>query len=92
MALPKIPKALEDIFRASVFKMLKDEGKTDDDTINKLMGWRHSGFSVHNGPRIDRDDEEGKEAISQYIIRNTFSLEKLTYNEKTNSPSTFLPK
>ena len=73
------------IFRLSVFKMLKDEGKINDNTINKLMGWRHSGFSVHNGARIARDDEKGKEAISQYIIRNTFSLEKLTYNEETNT-------
>ena len=78
-------KPLEDIFRASVFKTLKDEGKINDDTINKLMSWKHSGFSVHNGSRVARDDEEGKEAISQYIIRNTFSLEKLTYNEKTNT-------
>ncbi len=78
-------KPLEDIFRASVFKMLKDEGKINDNTINKLMGWRHSGFSVHNGSRVARDDEKGKESISQYIIRNTFSLEKLTYNEETNT-------
>ncbi len=78
-------KPLEDIFRASVFKMLKDEGKIDEDTISKLMSWRHSGFSVHNGPRAARDDEKGKEAISQYIIRNSFSLEKLTYREKTNT-------
>ncbi len=69
-------KPLEDIFRASVFRMLKGEGKINEDTINKLMAWRHSGFSVHNGSRVARDDEEGKEAISQYIIRNTFSLEK----------------
>jgi len=27
---------LEDIFRASVFKMLKDEGKINDDTIRLL--------------------------------------------------------
>jgi hypothetical protein len=78
-------KPLEDIFRASVFKMLKGEGKINDDIINKLMSWRHSGFSVHNGSRVARDDEEGKEAISQYIIRNTFSLEKLTYNQETNT-------
>ncbi|GJQ60396.1 MAG: hypothetical protein D8M57_01735 [Candidatus Scalindua sp. AMX11] len=78
-------KPLEDIFRASVFKMLKDEGKIDDDVINKLMNWRHSGFSVHNGVRVARDDVKGKEAVSQYIIRNTFSLEKLTYNEENNT-------
>jgi hypothetical protein len=60
-------KHLEYIFRASVFKMLKDECKINDDTINKLMGWRHSGFSIHNGSRVARDDEKGKEDILQYI-------------------------
>ncbi len=29
--------------------MLKEEGKIGDDLINRLMGFRHSGFSVHNG-------------------------------------------
>jgi len=47
------------------------------------MGWRHSGFSVHNGVRVRRDDEQGREALSQYIIRNTFSVEKLTYTNET---------
>ncbi len=84
--MPEIDlKPLEDIFRASVFKMLKDEGKIDDVLINKLVCWRHSGFSVHNGVRIARDDEKGRDAMAQYIIRNTFSLEKLTYNDETNT-------
>ena len=46
------------------------------------MGWRHSGFSVHNGVRVRRDDG-GREALAQYIIRNTFSVEKLTYIKET---------
>ena len=76
-------KPLEEIFRASVFKMLKEEGKIGDDLINRLIGWRHSGFSVHNGVRVRRDDEQGREALAQYIIRNTFSVEKLTYTNET---------
>ncbi len=71
-------KPLEDMFRASVFRLLKEEGKIGDDLINRLMGWRHSGFSVHNGVRVRRDDDGGREALAQYIIRNTFSVEKLT--------------
>ncbi len=74
-------KPLEEMFRAKVFTMLKEEGKIDDDIIKKLMDWRHSGFSVHNKARIARDDEKGRVALAQYIIRNTFSLEKLTYNQ-----------
>jgi hypothetical protein len=29
--------------------------------------------------RIAKDNEKGRVALAQYIIRNTFSLEKLTY-------------
>lgn len=47
------------------------------------MNWKHTGFSVHNGVRIAKDNDVGKENVAQYIIRNTFSLEKLTYIEQT---------
>ena len=53
-----MPKAdlrpLEEIFRAGVFTMLKEEGKITDEIIDKLMKWRHSGFSINNGLRITR--------------------------------------
>lgn len=56
--MPKVDlEPLEDIFHANILKMLKDEGKIDDYLINKLMSWRHSGFSVHNGIRVARDNE-----------------------------------
>ena len=46
------------------------------------MSWRHiSGFSVHNKVRIKPGDEKGIENLSQYIIRNAFSLAKLQYDE-----------
>ncbi|MBM2833539.1 MAG: putative transposase [Candidatus Brocadiaceae bacterium] len=77
-------KPLEEIFRAKVFKMLKEEEKTDD-IIKKLMNRKHSGFSVHKKARIAKDDEKGRKVLAQYIIRNTFSLEKLTYNQETGT-------
>ena len=44
--MPKVNlKRLEELFRANVFKMLKEEGRINDELINKLMNWRHSGFS-----------------------------------------------
>lgn len=78
-------KPLEEIFRAKVFTTLKQEGKIDDDLINKLTDWRHSGFSVHNKARVAKDDEKGRIALAQYIIRNAFSLEKLTYSQATGT-------
>lgn len=82
--MPKVDlKFLEKIFRVKVFAMLKAEGKIGDETIRKLLSWRHSGFNVHNGVRIKRADEEGRERLSRYILRNTFSVEKITYVEET---------
>lgn len=64
--------------------MLKKERLIDDTFIKMMMSWRHtSGFSVHNKMRIKPDDEKGIENLSQYIIRNTFSLAKLGYNDGT---------
>ncbi|MBU4264331.1 MAG: transposase [Proteobacteria bacterium] len=64
--------------------MLKKEGRIDDTFIQNIMKWRHtSGFSVHNGMRISRDDKDGQEALAQYIIRSPFSLEKITYKAET---------
>ncbi len=40
---------------------------------------------VHNKARVARDAEKGREALAQYIIRNTFSLEKITYHDETGT-------
>jgi hypothetical protein len=79
-------KPLQELFRAAVLKMLKKEGKIDDDFIRMLIQWRHvSGFNIHNGVKIDRKDEKGRESLAQYIIRNPFSLEKIRYIEKSGT-------
>ena len=76
-------KPLEDIFQATILKMLKEEGRINDDIITNLLSWRHSGFSVDNSVRIAADNQDGKITLAQYIIRNTFSVDKLTYNEQS---------
>ncbi len=64
--------------------MLKKEGLIDDELIRKLLAWRHnSGFSLHNGVRLARDDEVGQEALAQYIVRNPFSVKNISYNDAT---------
>ncbi|MGA1825105.1 MAG: hypothetical protein ACMUIP_10640 [bacterium] len=78
-------KRLEDIFQVSILKMLKEEGKINDDIINNLLSWSHSGFSVDNSVRIATNNHEGQITLAQYIIRNTFSLDKLIYNAKNRT-------
>jgi acyl-[acyl carrier protein]--UDP-N-acetylglucosamine O-acyltransferase len=40
-------------------------------------------LSAYTGSRIARDDKAGQEALAQYIMRNAFSEEKITYIEDT---------
>ena len=50
-----------------------------EDLIDMMMGWRHSGFNVFCGPRIQPRDEEAMENLARYIIRASFSQERMTY-------------
>ena len=72
-------KDLEDRFRHEVFKMLKAEGKIGDGLIEKLMNWRHSGFNVYCDDVIWPHNEEGLENLAPYIIRASFSQDRMTY-------------
>ncbi len=73
------PKDLEDLFRYEVFKMLKAEGKITDVIIENMMNWHHSGFNVYCGDAIWPHNQEGLENLARYIIRASFSQERMTY-------------
>ena len=47
--------------------------------IPSLMNWRHSGFNVFCGSRIQPGDETAMENLARYIIRASFSQERMTY-------------
>ena len=70
---------LEDLFRHEVFKMLKSEGKINELIIENMTGWRHSGFNVYCGKVIWAHNEDGLENLARYIIRASFSQERMTY-------------
>jgi len=70
---------LEKLFRYEVFKMLKAEGKITHCVIANMMNWRHSGFNVYCGKAIWPHKEEGLESLARYIIRASFSQERMTY-------------
>ena len=74
-----IQKDLEKLFRYKVFKMLLSRKKITEDLIDMMMGWRHSGFNVYCGPRIQPGEEEVMENLARYIIRASFSQERMTY-------------
>jgi hypothetical protein len=77
--------ALERLFRHRVLQMLLRERRIDETLIRTLLGWRHSGFSLHNAVRIGAHDAEGRRAVSEYILRSPFSQEKMRYHPRTGT-------
>jgi len=73
------PKELEERFRYEILKMLKKEGKINEGVIENMMGWHHSGFNIYCGERILPYNEEGLEKLARYIIRASFSQERMIY-------------
>jgi hypothetical protein len=59
--------------------MLKRRGLITDRVIELISNWRHSGFNVYCGERIYPGDGQSMENISRYIIRASFSTERLNY-------------
>lgn len=79
VAPPIQAKELKTVFRAKVFRLLLTAGKINDGLITMLMSWHHSGFNVHCGRRIWSNDEKAMEHVARYIIRASFSQERMTY-------------
>jgi len=71
-------KPLEEIFRHRVFKMLPSKGKISEDLVGTAMRWPHSGFEVYCGPRIQPGDELAMGNLARYIVRASFSQERMT--------------
>ena len=65
-------KHLEEIFRHKVFKMLLSRGKITQDLVSMLLSWRHSGFNVFCGPRIQPGDQQAMENLARYTCLPIF--------------------
>ncbi len=67
--------------------MLQQEGRIDEELIRKLLGWRHSGFSVQNEVRVGSQDVAGRRRVADSILRSPFSQERTrTPREKPAYP------
>ncbi|MFC1816706.1 transposase, partial [Thermodesulfobacteriota bacterium] len=72
-------KTLKKIFRRIVLKMLLSKGKISPDVITLMDKWRHTGFNVYCEPRILPRQQNSMENLARYIIRASFSQERMTY-------------
>jgi len=86
MPLPAVPEGLlAEGFRRAVLALLVAKGAVSEDLRCKLLGWRYSGFSVHNQVRVGGEDAEGRKKLAGYMLRAPMSLEKMHYDVATGS-------
>ena len=50
-----------------------------------MLGWRHSGFSVHNQVRVGEQEAAGRKKLAGYRVRAPMSLEKMRYDANTGA-------
>jgi len=73
---------LEKLFRHLVLKMLLAKGKITTDVIALMDKWRHTGFNVYCGSRILPWHKKSMENLACYIIRASFSQERMAYHRE----------
>ena len=78
--LPPLPEAaLCEALRYKLLDFLRTEGVLQAELADRMLNWRHSGFSVHNRVRTNAGDAAGRQRLARYMIRCPFALEKMRY-------------
>jgi len=72
---------LAEFFSREVFSLLLREELISEALVDKIAGWRHSGFSVHSKVKVESKSEA--EVVGQYMIRPLLSLKRLSLDETT---------
>jgi len=76
---PEVPdKILSELFRKRVFKELLSLKLISPELISRMETWKHTGFNVHSGHAVPPENHAEREQLCQYVLRNPFSVEKMT--------------
>ena len=70
---------LEPLFRHRILSMLKRRKLIGDRLIELVLSWRYTGFNVYLSDRIYPRFTQSMENLARYIIRASFSQERLNY-------------
>jgi hypothetical protein len=71
--------SIEKLFIHRIFKLLLKKGLITAGTVELISSRRHTGFSTCCGKRINPKDKKSTENLARYIIRASFSQERMEY-------------
>ena len=63
------PAALEELFRRLVIRALVAAQRLSEDFAQKLLSWRHSGFSVYARQVVTEDEAKRLKRLARYLTR-----------------------
>jgi hypothetical protein len=70
---------IQEIFTHEVFSLLLRKKLIGLPLVQKILGWRHTGFSVHS--KVRATDKEVTVRVGKYMIRPLLSLKRLFFDE-----------
>jgi ribosomal protein S27E len=74
-----------EFFSREVFALLLREELVSQALVEKIAGWRHSGFNVHS--RVRAQTKKEAERVGKYMIRPLLALKRLSFEEKEGQMS-----
>jgi len=77
-------RALRDVFRAKIFRLLVQRRLLSPALVHKFMQWKHSGFNLYRSDPVKGTHRAELEDLAQYILRHSFSVQKMTYIAHSN--------
>ena len=78
LCLPNIDKQrLLTAWQTKVFELFLAAGKIDQETVDQMRAWPHSGFSVDNSVYLPPGDTADLDRLAQYMLRCPFSLARV---------------
>jgi hypothetical protein len=66
---------VEEVFRRRVLERLHRAERLSEEFHRSLLGWVHSGFSVHGEQTVSTDDLQGAERLARYLTRGPLPLD-----------------
>lgn len=86
VALPRAPAhLLAEGFRRAVLDFLVKNEALSEELRNRMLAWRHGGFSAHNEVSAVAGDAEGRKKLAGHMLRAPMSLQKMAYDAATGT-------
>jgi hypothetical protein len=78
------PVQIMQLFRHKLIKALLAREKITPRLVEIMRNWRHPGFSVYQGERIDPDGHQARQRLAGYMVHPPIAMERLRYRPETS--------